>query len=532
MTTRRVALPADLRLSVAQILKLPDEEQEKYIVRLQEHTARDSRWTWTDKQQRLHLNCLEYDENLGGGAAGGGKSWFLVQHAKWLATNWKGARIGLFRRTYPRLRSTLIPHTMRAYRIDEGWKWRAQDKEWHLQHDDGSISVVQFGHARYPDDVRQYDSTEFAAILVDELAEWDEEMWVFLVGRLRATVEQEEAGWHLHMCGTSNPGGKGHAWMKRRFVDPTAEGAHVAELLGEPGVPESAYTVSYTPFGVLDNPHVASSYMKSLYRLPPILRRQRMYGDWSINEGTAFGEFSRQTHCMPFTVDPAWRHRAGCDYGYSAQTFIVWGAQDFNGTVWIYREWSATQLVPADIAQRLERFNLEPVGDDLNRDVPKVERWVWDNQIWRKEYDGHRIVDRFRVAGMKDMFPAFKDRVAGWLQVHEYLQPADYAEHADPQSCLLPPKLFVSTNCPMLLTAIEDAQTDPKSPEDIVTTNPHALDAFRYLICDYARLSPPSPQVDDPIENLTGIDYVVANQIRKEQMQRRRKRRARNHPRG
>ncbi len=48
----------------------------------------------------------------------------------------------------------------------------------------------------------------------------DERVWTYLVSRCRA----KGGGTVLMMRASANPGGAGHGWLKRRFVDATDNG--------------------------------------------------------------------------------------------------------------------------------------------------------------------------------------------------------------------------------------------------------------------------------------------------------------------
>jgi predicted phage terminase large subunit-like protein len=76
------------------------------------------------------------------------------------------------------------------------------------------------------------------------------------------------------MRSASNPGGRGHEWVKRRFVDPETRIARTV----------------YLPARLDDNPYIdAEDYVRSLQEMHPTHWRRLLHGDWSVaNPGTMF----------------------------------------------------------------------------------------------------------------------------------------------------------------------------------------------------------------------------------------------------
>ena len=72
---------------------------------------------------------------------------------------------------------------------------------------------------------------------------------------------------------TSNPGGRGHEWVKRRFVDPATR-------------PDG---VVYLHSLLTDNPHIPAAYSARLEGLPTALRARLLEGNWDMpDDGELF----------------------------------------------------------------------------------------------------------------------------------------------------------------------------------------------------------------------------------------------------
>ena len=74
---------------------------------------------------------------------------------------------------------------------------------------------------------------------VDELTQWPERWYRYLLSRLRRGASSDVP---LRARSASNPGGVGHAWVHERFVGPRAVGVFVpAKLEDNPHLDRGAY---------------------------------------------------------------------------------------------------------------------------------------------------------------------------------------------------------------------------------------------------------------------------------------------------
>lgn len=194
-----------------------------------------------------------------GGAAGGGKSDALLMAALQYAHVPHYAALVL-RRSYPDL---ALPGAVMD-RAAEWLRptaaiWAEKDKTWHFP----SGASLTFGYLQYENDKYRYQGAEFQYVAFDEATQFTETQYRYLLSRLRRL---EGMAVPLRARCASNPGGIGHAWVKRRFVDPdTNEGRPFIPALLE------------------DNPHLdADEYERALAQLDPITRLQLRRGDWDV----------------------------------------------------------------------------------------------------------------------------------------------------------------------------------------------------------------------------------------------------------
>jgi predicted phage terminase large subunit-like protein len=215
------------------------------------------------KQQRFLLHTETTFEALFGGAAGGGKSEALLMAAAQFADT-PGYAALLLRKSFRDLSQpdALIP------RSKEWWGERAHysglDKRWTFP----SGATITFGYLEHADDVYQYQGAAFQFVAFDELTQFDEMPYRYLFSRLR---KGQGVAVPLRMRAGSNPGGKGHDWVKRRFITHRT-GARV-----------------FVPSRLEDNPSLdRAEYLRSLAELDPITRAQLLAGDWDAYQGGRF----------------------------------------------------------------------------------------------------------------------------------------------------------------------------------------------------------------------------------------------------
>ncbi len=250
----------------------------------------DAATIWADydvvaqpKQALAEDLSSQVDELLFGGSVGGGKSWWLLLHVIAEMEAHPGNRGLVLRRTMPRLARTLLPRAetllagrTKPNRNDHTFTWP-------------NGSILEFGHLEHATSVHNYQGAEYGVIGFEEVTEFVESQWEFLTTRLRAPAP----GIRAHMVATTNPGGPGHRWVKRRWVRPQPE-----DVVG-PVVPKSGDVWSAVP-KVEDQTPVRRVFVPSLLEDNPALMardpgyRARMLAGISnraLREAVGFGDW-------------------------------------------------------------------------------------------------------------------------------------------------------------------------------------------------------------------------------------------------
>ena len=143
-----------------------------------------------------------------GGARGGGKSWAIRQKARLLALRWPGIRILILRRSFPELQENHILPLLSDLRGLA--QYRASEKAFLFP----GGSRIKFGYCDRERDVDQYQGQEYDVIFLDEATQFTEYQYITLTPCIRGANDFPK-----RMYLTCNPGGVGHMWVKRLFVD-------------------------------------------------------------------------------------------------------------------------------------------------------------------------------------------------------------------------------------------------------------------------------------------------------------------------
>jgi len=198
-------------------------------------------------------------------------------------------------------------------------------------------STLSFGYLESEQDKYRYKSAEFQFVAFDELTQFSEAQYRYLFSRLRRPSKMADPALFrvpLRMRGASNPGDRGHAWVRRHFiprevVDPDT-GEHRFEV---PKDPASGRRRIFIPAKITDNPYLdQESYIANLRRLDPLEAARLERGDWDATEGGKLFAPGKEQYLPVRPADvPRWcRHwdfaatdeREGDDPDYTAGTLL------------------------------------------------------------------------------------------------------------------------------------------------------------------------------------------------------------------
>lgn len=480
-------------------------------------------WTLNPKQVVADQLADRVDHLLYGGAAGGGKSEWIMHRVNRLSLEVPGHASLVLRSSFPELRRSLIRRSIPLFArnpIDVRPKWRPGDKEWRYPNG----SVIEFGFCESDDDVGQYLSAEYDLIAFDELTEFSLYQFDMISTRLRTTLSKIAAGSRPHVIAATNPGMRGHSWVKKYFVTASDYGAitpvYVTGQIEDdtlaaakrPTGADDERVVGFVPATVLDNPHIDPTYVRNLMSKPETIRRQYLEGDWDVFAGQYFTEFKRVTvdaegvehphHVVePFHIPQSWPRIRGIDWGYTAPFCCLWAAFDEEGTCWVYREAYAAGLTPVEQAERVLESSVMTINGQVRPE--KVDYTMADPASWsQRGTPGASIAQQWAVAGLHAR-KADNDRLAGWNRLREYLK-TDAAGN---------PGIRIFSSCEALVRTLPEMIHAKNNPEDLDTTlEDHAADTLRYLLMSRPRRIHPKTERPDPAtaEGRSRLDWERA----------------------
>lgn len=391
-----------------------------------------------------------------GGARGGGKSWAIRAKATGGALKWPGIRILIIRRTYPELQQNHIEPLIKMVPQDLA-TYNGSLRTMYFRNG----SYIKFGHAQSTTAIEtEYQGQEYDWIFLDEATQFTEQEFRTLGGCLRG-VNEIPKRFYL----TCNPGGIGHRWVKRLFIDRDFKMDSTNPEENENPDDYTFIFASVEDNTALMNSQGGEAYKAMLSALPEKLRRAHRYGDWDALSGCYFDEFSEHYHtCHPFTIPANWLRYRAFDYGLDMFA-CYWVAVDpETGRSYVYREFCQSNMIVGDAAKAI-----------LDNTLPSehIQITFAPPDMWNRQKDtGKSMAEGFMLSGV-GLVKANNNRVQGHLQIKEMLAPM-----ADEK-----PGLVVFDSCKKLIGDIQCIQADENNPSDCAK-NPHdvthTVDGLRY----------------------------------------------------
>ncbi len=418
----------------------------------------------------------KYQYFLYGGSRGPGKSywlrWYLLREAIRLSkAGIERPTVGLFCENYPALTDR---QTSKIAIEFPQWLGALKDSKlqgfgFHIKEEYGGGFIA----LRNLDDVSKYQSAEFAAIGVDELTKNSEEVFDILRGSLRWKGVDKP-----RFVAATNPGGEGHVWVKRLWIDKNIPERYKA-------IKNEFCFLSALP---TDNQYLTENYWEMLETLPDRLKKAWRYGDWNAFEGQFF-QFDETTQLIePFTIPNDWYLIGGLDPGYSSPCSFSITAKDFKGNLYRVATYCESNLSPYDNAKGIKSFiaNLP----FTNGRMPKLI--VADPSAWAKK-------DRYAIANTEATFAdimrangiilqkAINDRIAGWWAMKDMMTRKEEVIINGVKHIVPKYYVFKHYNNPFL-EEITATIGDERNPEDIQgrgndpNVSDHCIDEERYKI--------------------------------------------------
>lgn len=296
-----------------------------------------------------------------------------------------------------------------------------------------------------------YLGIQYDGIAIEEATLLTEDKLDKVLGSQRTAKDN----WRPRMYLSSNPGGVGHQWFRKRLVIPSREHD------------EKKTRFIFSTYK--DNAFLNQDYREYLENLKGPLGRAWRDGDWDVFEGQAFPAWSYDSHVIRMADFPEipehWVKWRAIDWGSAAPFCCLWFTKEpDSGRVLMYRELYQANLTVPQQARMIQ---------DMTPPTEKISVTYADPSMWARNTIRDQVTstaDEYARLGVP-LVKADNDRLSGKRKVDELLADLPDAE----------PGLKVRENCENFIRTFPVLTRDDLNPEDINTDEEdHAYDALRY----------------------------------------------------
>ena len=410
-----------------------------------------------------------------GGARAGGKSWVTDLKVCILAFKYgapdkwhEGIKICIIRRT---LKDVEKNHMKQLQLLLQGKARYNDNKKIFTLYNGATITLAYCDNDK---DSEHIQGVEYDVVVFEEATQLQEKWMIDICASIRGVNEFPHRAYF-----TCNPGGPGHAYIKRIFVDriyKDNENPDDYEFI-QAKYTDNTILLKYSP-----------EYKTFLDNLPPKRRAAWRDGSWEIYEGQYFNDFinapenyqsRRNTHVIdPIPIRPHWTIYRGLDWGYFRPFSVAWYAVDEDGIMYRFRELYGVQKSGSE---SLANEGLQWPPEQLFKKVYEIEHsdpnligkniiGIADPAIFKSQ-TGVSIADTAEQCGVY-FYPGDNTREAGWMQCRYRLQFNEYGI----------PRFYVFNTCKEFIRTIATLMHDEKNVEDVDTEGEdHIADEWRYV---------------------------------------------------
>lgn len=440
-------------------------------------------WQPNEGPQSALLSC-PVREVFYGGARGGGKTDGLLgdwlAHAGEYGAHAKGL---IVRRTYPELADVI--ERSRALLGPLGWNYREQEHDW--RGPDGAL--LRMRYLKRDSDAQGYQGHSYTWIGVDEAGNFPSSKPIDL---LRGTLRSAH-GVPTYLRLTGNPGGPGHGWLKRRYIDPHPEGL-VPFAYEANGVEIEAV---FIPSTLDDNPHLIQDKAYQVQLAAATSGDEALYeawrfGRWDVFVGQMYrvlrGEqIMKNRPPEDFARNTIWT--ATLDWGYVQGCYGLF-ATETKEALELADEFydQFTELTARKAAHAIVEWH-------KRHKWPLPSEIACDEQMWQKHgTEGKHLAEEFRLglveAVGKDVVPpaVLKARhPAGSREtkvalIQEWLAAGDERDDAGELMPWALPSLRIHERCKNVIRVLQEIPRDPENPNDVdpdyADDHPHDMVGF------------------------------------------------------
>lgn len=362
---------------------------------------------------------------------------------------------------------------------------------------------VYLRYMQFDGDRFKYQGREFQYIGFDELTHFTENQYTYLFSRCRTAYP----GLQCYVRASANPGGVGHAWVKRRFIDQVPadpdrapvpksflggrdpETGRWEERQVPPGTPFSS-SRAFIPASRFDNLTLMRADPNYEGRIramsDPLMAEAILTGNWELFAGQFFTRFRPQIHIIDESeagIKDWWTKIRGLDWGFSAACATEWLALGPKGQVIFYNELYESERSPQWLAEKILK---KDAGDAISIAYAGRDTWARNPLTWNKEDTADFMPNSVAAAFMQGgvpLTPANQDRKQGWALFHRLMDWKGELQQDNSWEFEYRPKLYIIRGrCPQLVRQIQAGTRKEHDPEDMPDGEDHALEAARYAL--------------------------------------------------
>lgn len=432
-----------------------------------------------------------------GGARGGAKSGGLRRIILLRACTYPKTRHLILRRKYKQLVDNHITPLFREYPLLERMFVKSNNTLTLPQNG----SAIVFGYAENPahdlqGDIYDFQGSEWATVGVDEASHFNEEELTFIKTCCRWP------GMKAKQILTMNPGGRGHNFLKRIFIDRRFDVNEnpddyafiraygwdnvewVRGWLAAQGISDTDY---YDKFSDAERRQCFldhSDYGRVLSALKGKMRQAYLMGDWDAFAGQYFDIWNAEEAVQVCPKIEAWWPKwISIDWGYEHNAAVYWHTQDGDRTH-TYRELVGQHIAPYELGDMICRLSGEEKISDiyLSPDAFELSRrgWLSNDTI------AIQLNSRLCAGGLPEACRADNERIGGWRLMHQLLTAALWT---------------IDPSCKRLIECLPNLQRDEEDREDVTKVDcdesgvggDDPADSARYGL--KSRLTTPRPPV-------------------------------------
>ena len=438
-------------------------------------------WQPQPGPQTALLQCPVF-EIFYGGARGGGKTESSIgdwlQHSAAYGEN----AIGIFFRRKLVQLAEVIARTKQLF-PKLGAKYNEQGKTWTM----ANGARLKFAYLERDSDAEEYQGHSYTRVYVEELTNFPSSS---PIDKLRATL-RSGTGVPCGMRLTGNPGGAGHNWVKRRYIDPDPRGFKIITEGTEIELDGVKQMVTldrvFIPSKIGDNILLMRNDPTYILRLrqsgSEALVRAWLEGDWSIIDGAFFDEWDMAKHVLPADYLPHikrnslhfrafdWGSYRPFSCGWYALSDGTWptcsGIRIPRGALVKYEEWYGASGPNKGLKMTADMVAVG-IKERERSASRRINYGVADPAIFIRD-GGPSIGETMAIKGIS-WRRADNKRHAGAEQVRQRLVGWEGS-----------PMLYFLDTCEDSIRTIPTLQHDETDPEDVDTEGEdHSYDETRY----------------------------------------------------